>query len=155
MERGDDAWPTRRAALLGAAGTAALFGCGLASRAAWADAAMAAAMALTGGRRPEESDRIRLILPKAFRLGAAVPVTVEVAGPMTEADYVKRIHLLAEANPLPEIASFHFSPRSGRARVVTRIRLAKSQNVLAVAEMGNGSVLMTKASVEVESDGCS
>jgi sulfur-oxidizing protein SoxY len=68
---------------------------------------------------------------------------------------VRHLHLLADANPLPEIASFHFTPRSGRARVVTRIRLARSQDVVAVAEMGNGAVLMTKAPVEVETDGCS
>jgi sulfur-oxidizing protein SoxY len=74
---------------------------------------------------------------------------------MTAADYVRHIHLLADANPLPEIASFHFTPRSGRARVVTRIRLARSQDVVAVAELANGSLLTSKAPVEVETDGCS
>lgn len=116
---------------------------------------MAAMMALTGGRLPEASDRIRLTLPRTFKRGDAVPLTVEVEGPMTTADYVRHVHLLADANPLPEIASFHFTPHSGRARVVTRIRLAKTQDVVAVAEMGNGSVLMAMAPVEVETDGCS
>lgn len=115
---------------------------------------MAAAIALTGGRRPETSDRIRLTLPRAFERGDAVPLMVEVKTAMTDADYVKRLHLLAEANPLPEIASFHFTPRSGRGRVVTRIRLAKTQNVMAVAEMGDGAVLMAQAPVEVETGGC-
>jgi sulfur-oxidizing protein SoxY len=155
MERGVKARPTRREALLGAGGAVALVSGGLTSRAAWAEAAMTAAMTLTGGRRPEPSDRIQLTLPRVFKRGEAVPLTVEADSPMTAADYVRHIHLLANANPLPEIASFHFTPRSGRARVVTRIRLAKSQDVVAVAEMGDGSVLMTKAPVEVETDGCS
>jgi sulfur-oxidizing protein SoxY len=155
MTRGEDAWPTRRAALLNAAGAVALVGCGVAPRLAWAQAAAAAAMALTGGRTPHESDRIRLLMPRAFKNGDGVPVTVEVDSPMTAADYVKHVHLLADANPLPEIVSFHFGPRSGKARVVTRIRLAKSQSVLAVAEMADGSLLMTKAAIDIETDGCS
>lgn len=153
MERGS--CPTRRAALLSTAGAAAWLGCGVTSRAAWADAAMTAVMGLTGGRRPEMSDRVRLTLPHAFKRGDGVPLTVDVDSPMTESDYVKRIHLVADANPLPEIASFHFTTHSGRARVITRIRLAKSQSVMAVAEMGNGAVLMSKAPVQVETDGCS
>jgi sulfur-oxidizing protein SoxY len=116
---------------------------------------MAAIMELTGGRKPEVSDRIRLTLPRAFKRGDAVPLTVEVECPMTDVDHVKHIHVLAEANPLPEIANFHFSSRSGKARVVTRIRLAKSQDVMVIAELGNGLVLMTTAPVEVETDGCS
>jgi len=154
MGRGAKAGRTRREALRSVAGAAALIGCGTASHAAWAEAAMAAAIALTGGRRPETSDRIRLTLPRAFERGDAVPLMVEVKTAMTDADYVKRLHLLAEANPLPEIASFHFTPRSGRGRVVTRIRLAKTQNVMAVAEMGDGAVLMAQAPVEVETGGC-
>jgi sulfur-oxidizing protein SoxY len=152
MKQSVMARPTRRQALLSAA---ALVGCGVSPRAVWADQAMATAMALTGGRRPEPSDRIRLTVPRVFKRGDAVPLTVEVEGPMTAADYVRHIHLLADANPLPEIASFHFTPRSGRARVVTRIRLARSQDVVAIAELGNGSLLMSKAPVKVETDGCS
>jgi sulfur-oxidizing protein SoxY len=94
-------------------------------------------------------------VPRVFTHGDAVPLTVEVESPMTDQDHVRRIHLLADANPLPEIASFQFTRRSGRARVVTRVRLARTQDVVAVAEMGNGSVLMTKAPVEVQTDGCS
>jgi sulfur-oxidizing protein SoxY len=132
-----------------------LVGCGAGARSASADQAVATALTLTGGRKPQPSDRVRLVLPRAFKRGDAVPLTVEVEGPMTAADHVRRIHLLADANPLPEIATFHFTPRSGRARVVTRVRLARSQDVMAVAELANGALLMSRASVEVESDGCS
>jgi sulfur-oxidizing protein SoxY len=156
MREGVGAWRTRREALRSAAGagTLGLLGGSFASRAGWAEAAMAAATELTASRSPEASDRIRLTVPRAFKRGDAVPLTVEVDGPMTGADYVEHIHLLADANPLPEIASFHFTLRSGRARVVTRIRLAKAQDVVAVAEMGNGAVLMAKVPVDVETDGC-
>ena len=145
---------TRREALRGGASVIALAGSAFAARPAWANPIMALAMELAGGRTPETSDRIRLTMPRAFKSGDAVPLTVEVEGPISEAYYVKHIHLLAEANPLPEIASFHFTPHSGRARVVTRIRLAKSQHVVALAEMGDGSALTTRAHVEVETDGC-
>jgi sulfur-oxidizing protein SoxY len=145
---------TRREALSAGAGAIALAGGAFITRPAWADPVMTLVMELTGGRTPELSDRIRLTMPRTFKNGDAVPLTVEVEGPISQADYVKHIHLVAEANPLPEIASFHFSPQSGRARVITRIRLAQPQNVTALAELGNGSVLMTKAHVEVETDGC-
>lgn len=144
---------TRREALNAATGAIALTGGLFIARSAWAEAMMAVTE-LTGGRPLQLSDRIRLTVPRVFRNGDAVPLIVEVEGPISEADYVKHIHLVAEANPLPEIASFHFTPRSGRARVVTRIRLAQSQEVIALAEMGNGSVLMTKIHVEVGTNGC-
>jgi sulfur-oxidizing protein SoxY len=145
---------SRREALGVGAGAIALAGGVFVARPVWANQVMALTNELTRGRTPELSDRIRLIVPHAFKNGDAVPLTVEVEGPISEADYVKRIHLLAEANPLPEIASFHLTSRSGRARVVTRIRLAQPQNVIAVAEMEDGSVLMTTAYVEVDTNGC-
>jgi sulfur-oxidizing protein SoxY len=144
---------TRREALNAAIGAIALTGGLFITRSAWAEA-ITAVMELTGGRTLQLSDRIRLTVPRVFGNGDAVPLIVEVEGPISEADYVKHIHLVAEANPLPEIASFHFTPRSGRARIVTRIRLAQSQEVIALAEMGDGSVLMTKVHVEVGTNGC-
>jgi sulfur-oxidizing protein SoxY len=143
---------TRREAL--AAGAGAIAGGVFVARPAWANPIMAIATELTNGRTPEASDRIRLIIPHAFKNGDAVPVTVEVEGPISEEQYVKNIHLLAEANPLPEVASFHLTPRSGRARILTRIRLAQPQNVMAIAEMADGSVFMTTAYVEVDTNGC-
>ena len=73
---------------------------------------------------------------------------------MTEADHPRAIHVLAPRNPFLRVATFHFTPASGKARLSTRIRLAKPQNVIAVAEMSDGSLLMTKSWVEVEIDGC-
>jgi sulfur-oxidizing protein SoxY len=144
---------TRRKALNAATGAIALTGGLSLARSAWAET-MTAVMELTDGRTLQSSDRIRLIMPRVFQNGDAVPLIVEVAGPISEMDYVKYIHLVAEENPLPKIASFHFTPQSGRARVITRIRLAQSQDVIALAETGDGSVLMTKAHVQVETNGC-
>jgi sulfur-oxidizing protein SoxY len=83
-----------------------------------------------------------------------VPVTVEVESPMTADDHVKAVHVLTERNPEPEVATFHFSPRNGRALVSTRIRLAKSQRVHVLAEMSDGRVLTAAREVEVTVGGC-
>ena len=60
----------------------------------------------------------------------------------------------AEKHPRPNVASFHFTPRSGKARVSTRMRLLKTQNVVAVAEMSDGSFYMTKTQMKVTIGGC-
>ena len=106
------------------------------------------------GRTPSLSDRLRLDMPPLFPNGYTVPLALDVDSPMTEADHVRVVHVVAPRNPLIRVASFHFTPRSGRARVSTRIRLAEPQNVIAVAEMSDGSLLMAKAWVEVEINGC-
>jgi sulfur-oxidizing protein SoxY len=76
-----------------------------------------------------------------------VPVTVSVDSPMTEQDHVRAIAIFNERNPQPQVATFHLSPRAGRARVSTRIRLGDSQQVVAVARMSDGSY--RSAAVEV------
>jgi sulfur-oxidizing protein SoxY len=106
------------------------------------------------GRAPVLSDRLRLAMPAVFPNGYTVPLALEVDSPMTEADYVRTVHIVAPRNPLIRVASFHFTPASGRARVSTRIRLAEPQNVIAVAELNDRSLLMAKTWVVVEIDGC-
>ena len=73
---------------------------------------------------------------------------------MTSSDYVKTLHVYAEGNPSPEVATFRFSPESGKARVSTRMRMRGSQNIIAVAEMSDGSVYMGKKAVKVTIGGC-
>jgi sulfur-oxidizing protein SoxY len=106
------------------------------------------------GRAPVPSDRLRLDMPAVFPNGYTVPLALDVDSPMTDADHVRIVHVVAPRNPLVRVASFNFTPRSGRARISTRIRLAEPQNVIAVAEMSDGSLLMTKTRVEVEINGC-
>ncbi|OAN49812.1 thiosulfate oxidation carrier protein SoxY [Paramagnetospirillum marisnigri] len=106
------------------------------------------------GTAKASEGKIQLKLPQIADNGATVPLRVVVDSPMTEADHVKTIHIIAEGNPLPGVASFHFTPKSGKADVQTRIRLGKTQNVHAVAVMSNGSVWRTKEEVKVTVGGC-
>jgi sulfur-oxidizing protein SoxY len=104
--------------------------------------------------RPIQSDRLRLDMPRQFANGYTVPLALGVDSPMTEADHPRAVHIFAPRNPFLRVATFHFTPSSGKAVLSTRIRLAKPQNVIAVAEMSDGQNLMTKSWVEVEIDGC-
>ena len=106
------------------------------------------------GLTATESDRLHLTMPAVFPTGYTVPMDLNVDSPLTEDDYVKRIRVFAPQNPLIDVASFNFGPRRSMARVSTRIRLAKPQNVVAVAEMSDGSLLMTKTWVDVATNGC-
>ena len=108
---------------------------------------------LTGGAQPK-SGRIRLDLPEVAEYGDTVPLTIEVESPMTETDYVDAVHIFAEENPLPFVVTFNFTPMSGRARVSTRIRLAKSQEVVALARMSNGDFYKAGRQVRVTIGGC-
>jgi sulfur-oxidizing protein SoxY len=93
-------------------------------------------------------------MPPVFGNGYTVPLSLEVDSPMIQTDYVRVVHVLAPRNPIIIVGSFQFTPQSGRARVSTRIRLAEPQNVLAAAEMSDGTVLMTKTWVRVDTNGC-
>ena len=146
--------PTRRAVLTAAiAGGAGLAGAALTLPLGAGDEAADLVKQLTG-RTAAESDRLHLSMPRVFPNGSAVPLTLDVDSPMTELDHVKYVRLLAPKNPLIEIGTFHFTPRHGVARVSTRIRLAEPQHVLAVAEMSDGTLMMSRVWVEVESNGC-
>lgn len=93
--------------------------------------------------------KVRLdIAPRADN-GNTVPLTVSVDHPMTDADYVKSIHVFSENNPQPHVFSAVLTPRNGRAAVGTRIRLADSQKVVAVAETSTGAFWSASADVIV------
>jgi len=92
---------------------------------------------LTGGRVATTGD-MTLEVPALVENGNSVPVRIAVNSPMTEQDHVRRIALFSEKNPLPQVAVFHLGPRSGRATVATRMRLADSQRVVALAELSDG-----------------
>ena len=107
----------------------------------------------TGGKTAAEG-RVRLDLPEIAENGNTVPMTVSVESPMTEQSYVSDVLVVAEGNPRGGIATFHFSPASGVAEVNTRIRLAETQNVIAIAKMNNGTVFKTSKQVKVTIGGC-
>lgn len=98
--------------------------------------------------------RVKLDVPQIAENGLVVPITVDVESPMTEQNYVKAVHVYADGNPLPGVFTFRFSPLSGRASASTRMRLAQTQNIVAVAEMSDGSLFTTKAEVKVTIGGC-
>ena len=106
-----------------------------------------------GGKKAVEG-KIKLDLPSIAENGLVVPLNFEVESPMTEKDYVKSVRLYAEGNPGPGLADYHFSPMSPKAAAQIRIRLAKTQNIIAVAEMSNGDVYTAKKEVKVTIGGC-
>ena len=106
------------------------------------------------GQTATVSDRLHLVMPAVFPTGYTVPMDLDIDSPMTDDDHVKRIRVFAPQNPLLEVASFNFVPQRSIARVSTRIRLAEPQYVVAVAEMSDGTLLMTKTWVDVATNGC-
>jgi sulfur-oxidizing protein SoxY len=144
---------SRRAFLSSAGGGLAFLA--LAPTMAWADAKMVAdEIAKVFGGKTLKDGRIKLDLPSIAENGLVVPLSFEVESPMTEADYVKSVHFFAEGNPSPLIASFTFTPLAPKAAASIRIRLAQTQNIVAVAEMSNGDVYTTKKEVKVTIGGC-
>jgi sulfur-oxidizing protein SoxY len=117
------------------------------------EAMRAAIRDLVGDASPRDG-RVMLEVPPLVENGNAVPVTVTVESPMTEADFVRGIALFNEKNPLPQVARFHLTPRSGRAVVSTRIRLADSQRIIAIAEMSDGNFWQAGADVIVTLAAC-
>ena len=115
---------------------------------------LAAALRETFGDRPIRPGRIKLEIPRLAENGNIVPVSISVDSPMTEQDYVKSIYLFAERNPLPRVLEVELGPHNGRARIATRVRLAVSQQVLAVVGMSDGSLWSIAADVEVTVGGC-
>lgn len=91
------------------------------------------------GEAPVNKGKVKLDLPPIVENGNSVPCTVAVESPMTAADYVKAIHVFNEKNPQPNVISVKLGPRAGRAAFSTRIRLADSQTVTAIAELSDGS----------------
>jgi sulfur-oxidizing protein SoxY len=146
---------TRRRVLALFAGTAASGAMGLFPGRSLADAAAAEKRLeeFAAGRTPQ-TGKVSLTVPEIAENGYSVPVTVSVDSEMTETSYVQSVLVLADANPNPGVITFKFTPMSGAASATTRIRLAKTQNVIAVAKMNDGSVYLDEKLVKVTIGGC-
>jgi sulfur-oxidizing protein SoxY len=107
----------------------------------------------TGGQRPEQG-KISLDLPDIAENGNSVPLTVRVDSPMTAGDHVTDVLIVADHNPRPIVASFQFTPLAGRAEAATRIRLAATQNVVAIAKTNTGALFTSRKLVKVTIGGC-
>jgi sulfur-oxidizing protein SoxY len=117
-------------------------------------ATVAAAIRDIVGDAKLQPGRVKLDLPPIAENGNAVAVSVRVESPMTAADHVRSIHLFAEGNPLPNVANFQLGPRAGRAVVATRIRLATTQKVIAVAQLSDGTWWTDSAEIFVTLAAC-
>lgn len=144
---------TRRQALGLSAGAAAFLAFGSKVSFAATEATEAMIKEFTGGATPSEG-KISLDTPEIAENGNTVPVGVSIDSPMTDADHVVAVLILADGNPTPKVATFNFSTMSGAAEAKTRIRLAKTQNVIAVAKMSDGSTFIDTKEVKVTIGGC-
>jgi len=144
---------SRRAALaIGATVAVSLTGWKPGALAAAKDAAEEIAK-FTGGRNPEKG-KIAIELPEIAENGNTVPLSVTVNAPMESGNYVSEVLVLADGNPRPNVAIFHFSPMSGRAEASTRIRLATTQNIVVVAKTSKGEFFTDQKLVKVTIGGC-
>lgn len=109
--------------------------------------------AISAGRKINEG-RIDITLPEIAENGGTVPVSVAVTSPMNKDDFVKAVHIFADDNPLPEVASYYFGPHNGKAALSMRIRLGKTQKVVAMAEMNNGELFIARKEIKVTLGGC-
>ena len=117
-------------------------------------AEMQAAVAGVVGQARVNSGKVKLDIPPLVENGNTVPCKVTVDSPMTAADHVKAIHVFTEKNPQPHVISVAIGPRAGLAGVSTRIRLRDTQDVLAVAEMSDGTFWSGRANVIVTISAC-
>jgi sulfur-oxidizing protein SoxY len=116
--------------------------------------AMADAIKKVIGEASLRKGKVKLELPPLIENGNSVTMVVAVESPMTAADHVKAIHVFNEKNPQPNVIGVYLGPRTGRASISTRIRLADSQTVIAIAEMSDGSFWSDKVDVIVTLAAC-
>lgn len=146
---------SRRDAVKAAAWALAAAAAAIAPKLAFADEkTVAAEIKKLYGDKPMASGKIKLDVPEIAENGLVVPINVEIESPMTEADYVKAVHVFAEGNPQPGVVSYQFTPACGKASAATRMRLAQTQDIICVAEMSNGTLHTAKANIKVTIGGC-
>ena len=107
-----------------------------------------------GGDRPITKGRVAMDIPPLVENGNTVPLSVVVESPMTPSDHVRRIAVFTSRNPLPGVIVAELGPRAGAARFATRIRLATTQHITALAEMSDGSVWSDTAEIVVTLAAC-
>jgi sulfur-oxidizing protein SoxY len=117
-------------------------------------AMLGAAIRNVVGTAPVKTGKVKLDIPPLVENGNTVPMTVSVESPMAPEDHVKSIHVFNEKNPQPNIGNFYLSPQAGRAQVSTRIRLADSQKVVAIAKLSDGTFWSASVDVVVTLAAC-
>src|SRR3979490_1059392 len=117
-------------------------------------AMLATAIRNVVGEAVVRTGKVKLDVPPLVENGNTVPMTISVSNPMTPDDYVKSIHVFNEKNPQPNIGNFHLGPHAGRAQVSTRIRLADSQKVVAIARLSDDTFWSVSVDVVVTLAAC-
>ena len=144
---------TRREIIVLGAGSAAAACFGAARAPAAPHDAAALVAAFTSGK-VVENGKLTIDLPDAVEDGSSVPLTVAVDHPMEPGSFVSDVLIVSEGNPRPAVAAFRFTPLSGRAEATTRIRLADTQTVVAVAKTSEGRFFSARAHVQVTIGAC-
>ena len=148
---------TRRVFLTGAGSLIGSFGVAptlILRPAAATPTSMAAAIHEVVGEAAVRQGKVKLDIPPFVENGNAISLTVSVDSPMTESDHVKSVHIFNEKNPLANVTIFHLGPRAGRARISTRIRLATSQTVVAIARLNDDTFWSDSVDVMVTLAAC-
>jgi sulfur-oxidizing protein SoxY len=149
--------PSSRRRFLGLAGGAAVIGAVPVVTLRPADATpamLATAIRNVVGTAMVKTGKVKLDIPPLVENGNTVPMTVSVSSPMTADDYVRSIHVFNEKNPQPNIGNYYLGPRAGRAQISTRIRLADSQKITAIARLSDGSYWSASIDVVVTLAAC-
>ena len=98
--------------------------------------------------------KVTLKAPEIAENGMAVPLTVSVDSEMSDKSYVKALYIAADGNPNPPVAIYEFTPLAGKAEVALRVKLSQTQNLIAVAEMSDGTLYRSSREVKVTIGGC-
>jgi len=115
---------------------------------------LAAAIKEVTGGAELRTGKVTLDIPPIVENGNTVPMTVSVESPMTADDYVKAIHVFNEKNPQPHVFNAWLSPGNGKAVIGTRIKLADTQKIVAIAETSKGVFWAASAEVIVTIAAC-
>jgi sulfur-oxidizing protein SoxY len=117
-------------------------------------AMLASAIRNVVGAAIVQTGKVKLDVPPLVENGNTVPMTVSVDNPMTSDNYVRSIHVFNEKNPQPNVGNFYLGPHAGRAQISTRIRLADSQKIVAIARLSDGSFWSVSVDVVVTLAAC-
>jgi sulfur-oxidizing protein SoxY len=134
----------------------------------WLFSRVAHAQRMNSGRLLSLNDMVQPIVKEAILLnkdlqieaplladnGSLVPIQIQVQSPMSEQDHVTHIYLLSQRNPVTQMAVFQLGPWNGRAEVSTRLRLAGTQEVLALARLSNGEFRYKQMEIIVTESAC-
>jgi len=154
MKLGQSGTVDRRRVLAGTAGSVLALALRPAAAAQPRTETTESAIRRFAGDNPIRPGRVSLDLPPLVENGNTVPLSISVESPMTQADHVRRIGVFNERNPQPNVVTLHLRPGAGRAQVATRIRLADTQRITAIAEMSDGTYWSASADAIVTLAAC-